>query len=311
MELLKLTAQDLIKLPRSKTVFFFAVGPLEDHGPHLPLGLDVLEAQKLCELTAERLEAEQRGWVAVMMPAVPLGIQSDTVGVRITVRAHVLRDYLVDTGLSLKRMGFKHFVCFSGHLGPRQLTAIEEAGRKLSKQGWIARLTGRWAFGEGEAGPSFAAASSALVTRRAVWRAPLWVDAVEHGGSRDTSVGLIVADQNVDSTFVHLPTVTREVSWARRMAARLFRRGPNGYWGVPSRARPDLGEQALDEAVGEVFPKLKAVWEGAHAPRVFYSGYALLPPNRSFFAAWLMTAAFVGIVLAWFYLFSGAVIPLE
>lgn len=293
LDLVTLTAADLEKLPRSKTVFFYGVGPLEDHGPHLPVGLDVLEARKLCELTAHRLEAELRGWVAVLVPAVPLGVDANTKSLRMTVRAHVLRDYLVDTARGLKRAGFRHFVCFSGHLGPKQLTAIEEAGRILSRQGPLTRLRQRWAFGDGESGPSFAAASSALVARGTVWRAPLWLKAAEHGGGRDTSVGLVLAESSVDATFIHLPTQER---------------GRSGYWGTPARARPDLGDAELDREVDEAFSKLRAVWEGASAPRVFYSGYALFPPNRSFFAAWVLTAFFVIVVLAWFYVFSGALL---
>src|SRR4051812_27649026 len=122
---------ELDALPKSQTVFFFGVGPLEDHGPHLRMGLDVAEAEWLCRSAAERLEKEKPGWVGVLMPSVPLGIDSDTTELAITVRPHVLRDWLVDACRSLRRAGFSHFVCFSGHLGPRQLTAIEEAGKIL------------------------------------------------------------------------------------------------------------------------------------------------------------------------------------
>src|ERR1700692_4462404 len=111
IEFQKISSQNLKTLIRQKTVFFFPVGPLEDHGPHLPMGLDLSEAQELCKLTAERLEREMPGWNAVLMPAAPLGIDSDTQVFALTVRAHVLRDWLVDACRSLTRAGFFHYVC--------------------------------------------------------------------------------------------------------------------------------------------------------------------------------------------------------
>src|SRR5262245_6260381 len=122
IEFAKSSATRLEALSRASTVFFFPVGPMEDHGPHLPLGLDVAEAGQMCRMAAERLEREMPGWTGVLMPAAPLGIDSNTRRLAWTVRAHVLRDWLVDSCLSLGRAGFVHFVCFSGNLGPKQLT---------------------------------------------------------------------------------------------------------------------------------------------------------------------------------------------
>ena len=33
------------ELPRDKTVFFVPISPLEEHGPHLPVGTDLLTAR--------------------------------------------------------------------------------------------------------------------------------------------------------------------------------------------------------------------------------------------------------------------------
>src|SRR3954469_22471072 len=101
-----LTRTKLDELPKASTVFFFAVGPLEDHGPHLPLGLDLSEASWLCKAAAERLESEKAGWGGVLMPPFAAGIDSNTRELALTVRSHVLRDWLVDTCRGLKKAGF-------------------------------------------------------------------------------------------------------------------------------------------------------------------------------------------------------------
>src|SRR4051794_8127047 len=96
VEFSSLTRVKLDSLPKQNTVFFFALGPLEDHGPHLPLGLDLLEASWMCRSAAERMESEKAGWVGVLMPVFPAGIDSDTTELALTVRSHALRDWLVD-----------------------------------------------------------------------------------------------------------------------------------------------------------------------------------------------------------------------
>src|SRR4051794_35831940 len=107
--MIKVSSPQLEGLPRDKTVFFFPVGPLEDHGPHLPVGIDLVESAQLCLLAAQRLEAQMPGWVGVIMPRAALGVDSNTTRIAITVRPHVLRDWLVDSCRSLIRVGFCHF----------------------------------------------------------------------------------------------------------------------------------------------------------------------------------------------------------
>lgn len=298
LQLEVLSARRLTELPRENTVFFFPVGPYEDHGPHLPLSLDVLEAERLCHLCGERLERELAGWTAVVMPRAPIGINSSTSGISFTTRAHVLRDWLVDFSEPLVRAGFRHFVCFSGELGPRQLTAIEEAGKMLRRRHggtWIGKSLLR------KRPPTFSSASSALVSSEQVFSSPLWSDPREHAGGRDTSVALAIAPELVDGDYAALPEQRAPATYAERALAR-SRKQLSGYWGDPSKARKDNGERLLDETVREVFPKLRAVWEGSNPEKVFRSWYSIFPPNRSFFKAWLL-ALLLGLLLSvWFYL---------
>jgi creatinine amidohydrolase len=288
----------LAALPRERTVFFFPVGPIEDHGPHLPVGLDLFEAEKLCELAAARLEREQPGWVGVIMPRAPLGIDSDTTAFRLTVRGHVLRDWLVDGCLGLGKLGFRHFVAFSGHPGPKQLTAIEEAGkivRRRAGAGWLRKLGGR-----GPA-PALVSASSALTSLADMKKAPFAPDPVEHGGRRDTSVALEAAREFVDPAFAQLPALARVEPRGRRR--RLRRQGGlGGYWGEPAGATVDEGRRILESALDEIFPKLRAVWAGADPKMLFRSWYSLLWPNRSFFKAWVLFYLFVALMAVWIYL---------
>jgi creatinine amidohydrolase len=300
LELARISSVQLLSLPRTQTVFFFPVGPLEDHGPHLPLGADLIEAKRLCELAARKLEAEMPGWQAVLMPGAPLGIDSDTTAHALTVRGHVLRDWLVDSARSLIRSGFCHFVVFSGHAGPRQLTAIEEAGRIIYKQSaWLRR------FRRGSAPvvpyPTLVSASSAAVPKAEIARSPLWTDPAEHGGRRDTSVLLAVAPAQVEGAYSALPAQQRDPHhWTRRW--QHWRREVQGYWGKPAEATAEHGQKVLTGTVDEIFPKLRAVLEGANPEYLFRSWYSVLPPNKSFFKAWILALSFTFLLLMWVFI---------
>jgi creatinine amidohydrolase len=297
IEIRKLTSRELEALPRENTVFFFPVGPLEDHGPHLPMGLDLEEASRLCYLAAQHLEAEIPGWVGVIMPPAPLGIDSNTTQIAITVRPHVLRDWLVDSSRSLIRNGFYHFVCFSGHLGPKQLTAIEEAGSIIRKTGRWTRLGGALA-GRGKLRPSLVSASSSFVSFKDVLKSPFWPDPEEHGGERDTSMALALMRDWVDPAYQSLPPVEKASSrWSRNFKRRLRQLG--SYWGKPESAQAQVGEKEVFAKLEKVFPKLRAVWEGANPNFLFRSWYSIFPPNKSFFKAWLLALWIVVVLVLW------------
>ncbi len=298
----KLTSVQFESLSRKETVFFFPLGPLEDHGPHLPLGLDLEEAYQLCALSALELERQMPGWTGVIMPSVPLGIDTETTRIAITVRPHVLRDWLVDSCRSLIRNGFSHFVCFSGNLGPKQLTAIEEAGKIVRRIGIFQRGLGPWIH-PGSNRPELISASSALVSWKDILASPFWLDPIEHGGERDTSVALAISEDLVDSNFRHLPLIERHRSrWHRNLERRFRRR--SGYWGNPATSDRAQGERELSRILEKVFPKMRAVWEGANPASLFRSWYSILPPNKSFFNSWLLVILICLFIAGYLYLTS-------
>ena len=290
-EFVHLTADQWKVLPPEKTVFFFAVGPLEEHGPHLPVGMDLLESSMLARMAAEKLEKEKPGWVGVIMPPAPLGIESNTTGpLHITVRAHVLRDWLVDACRSLVRAGFFHFVCFSGHLGPRQLTAIEEAGKQIGRDSW------KW-LRRKSMKPTLVSASSVMLP--AGWKKSLFFpDPLEHAGERDTAVALSMSPAMVEFPFASLPAVARGGSdriWRRLTHKR------TGYWGNPAAAKPETGQRELQVTLDHLWPKLQAVWEGSNPNMIFRSWYSVVPTNKSFFKAWLMVIVVISSMIVWIF----------
>ena len=269
-------------LVREQTVFFFPVGPLEDHGPHLPMGLDLELATAYAFACGSEFEKKYPDWTAVVMPPAPLGIDANTCAA-VTVRGHVLRDWLVDSCRSLGKQGFLYFVCFSGHLGPRQLTAIEEASQMIHGGVWWLRLPSLFLR---KRRLIFLSASSAWMDLKTVFRFPFGSDPPEHGAREDTSLALALAFDLVGEEWKSLPPLSLAASFWRRLLDR--KRGRTmGYWGDPSSASLLEGERILSERLEPVLSRLTLLIEKGSVPS-FRSWYSLLPWNRTFFRAWVM-----------------------
>ena len=95
----EMSSPALDALDRERTVALLTVSPLEEHGPHLPVGSFTFE----------------------------------TVGT-ISVRQRVLRDVMVDYGEALARSGFRFVLIANGHAGPGHLTALDEAAAAVSRR---------------------------------------------------------------------------------------------------------------------------------------------------------------------------------
>jgi creatinine amidohydrolase len=295
VEFAKLTSQQLLSLSPDHTVFFFPVGPMEDHGSHLPVGMDLMQAYQLCFSASQRLEREMPDWKGVIMPMAPLGMESNTQKIAITVRAHVIRDYLVDSCRSLNKAGYRHFVCFSGHLGPKQLTAIEDA----------TRLVGRFGrFRPKKSRPTLVSASSALVKAKDLKDSLFFPNPKEHGGARDTSWGLFMKQVPEPDSVHDVPKQDPPSSLLGRGFERLTGQ-VEGYWGDPAAGTSEQGQALVLEQLDVVFPKLRAVWEGSNPNALFRSWYSIVFFNKSFFKSWMIALTALGIFVAWYFMNFG------
>jgi creatinine amidohydrolase/Fe(II)-dependent formamide hydrolase-like protein len=289
-----LTRQELEALPKDRTVVLIPVGILEDHGPHLPVGLDLQEATHLTYRVATELEAAAPQWKCLIYPPTPLACDSNTDVFRTRVKGSVVREYLFGTCTSLYERGFRHFGILSGSWGPKQLTAIEEAGRAFV----------RWHNGffllklrAPQRMVTFSSLSSALLPPGEAWRSPLIADPAEHGGKRDVSVRLAMAPQD---PVARPPLLAGpESKWSRWMLRLQSKR--EGYWGSdPEQASREEGEAWLQNSAQTLAAKLRRVIEnGEKGDKVFRSNYGYFLPNYSSFHAFGWAMLGIIILLMW------------
>ncbi len=277
--------------PRDRTLFFLPMGPLEDHGDALPISMDLIEAEALCRRTAELLEAE--GWTTVLAPRVPLGVDANTSTFAIRVRAHVVRDYLVDFCDSLSKQGFRYFMAVSGHPGPRQLTTIEEAGKFLRKRHL------RFGIFPNARAPMLVSASSVAIDDDEKSQSLLFMAPKEHGGARDASIALAYAHDSVDESLRQsLPRTAFDPSIFARW--RKLRRGEvAGYTGDPATGTVARGRASVDQKAKTLAIKFRAAVEGGKPHQIFKSWYSLVPSNQSLFRVWILVAVLTVILAAW------------
>lgn len=135
-----LTYQEVEKTPKDKTILIIPMGPLEAHGPHLPLGTDFFGAQKLSQLIVEKLSNKDfLVQVAPLLPYTLADVAMPFAGT-VTLRRETLLALLSDIIQSFAKHGYKYFVLLCNHLERPNLAVLHEASQMLTARSKIAIL---------------------------------------------------------------------------------------------------------------------------------------------------------------------------
>jgi len=132
----KLNFLDVDRLSKSgRGLVIIPIGSVEEHGPHLPLGLDTFAAEAYAEEIAPHLESE--GFDVVLAPAIYYGVAQQALGFpgTLSVKPDTLASLLTDVGSALSNHGFKNLVMLNGHRDLGHMAAIGRAVESLSASG--------------------------------------------------------------------------------------------------------------------------------------------------------------------------------
>lgn len=280
LEELSTTALD--GLDRARTVVLLAVSPLEEHGPHLPVGVDAFAARHLAEAVARRIVEARPGWHAVLAPTLHLGSFTFEGPGTLSVRQRVLRDVLVDQGEALARAGFRHVLISNGHGGPGHLVALEEAASLVSRRHGItmASITGplAWEFLRGR----FLDRIERALGRPLSWEEREALRSDSHGGLWETSVMLWLRPDLVDARYRRLPA--RRYSPLDKLRPNYPLRGDGqGYAGHPGLADAGFARASMDVLLEEIMALVDGLLDGRRRPRDSRSPFSLVPFFRTSF----------------------------
>ncbi len=297
----EMSTRALDALDRTRTVIILAVSPLEEHGPHLPLGVDAFIARHFAQVIAERLVAERPGWTVVLAPTLHLGsFTFDAVGT-VRVRQRVVRDVVVDYGDSLARAGFRYILVANGHAGPGHLVALEEASAIVSRRHGVAMasFTGHlaWEFLRGRYLPKVEAALGRALTEEE--RRAFAEDA--HGGFWETSMLLLLRPDLVDDAYRALPPA-RYSRLARVRPNYPLKRGGQGYVGHPAMADPAFARATAEVLIGEALELANDLLDGRLRPGSPRSPFSVVPFFRTNFWPAVGVVVSIAAVAAWWLL---------
>src|SRR5687768_14194268 len=124
-----MTYVELDKAIDDGAVALWAIGAIEEHGPHLPLATDVYVP------TAQLLQVQRRladkRIASVIVPPYYWGVNRVTGAFpgSIDIRPEVMTELMKDVFRSLTAAGFKQVYCITGHYDAAHSRAIVEAVR--------------------------------------------------------------------------------------------------------------------------------------------------------------------------------------
>ena len=114
-----ISVKELREILMSKTrTVIVPVGVVEQHGYHLPLGVDIYNTQMLLELGKDQIDA-------VIAPTVPYCFSGGELTGTLNVSPQVFSLFLSDITVELAKTGFQNIVVLLGHAGTDNAMALK------------------------------------------------------------------------------------------------------------------------------------------------------------------------------------------
>jgi creatinine amidohydrolase len=222
-------------LDATRTVVFLLSGPVEQHGPHLPLGSDLFQARLVMEAVVARVR--EAGWTVLLAPTLPY--TTAFLGRRfagsVSIRKSSLVPFFRDLLCSFATNGLVNLVVVSQHLDPPHVLAWEQACREAAAEAGARAIEGyeRLLFDDLRSG----------ALRELLGEA---VEGDSHAGLIETSIVLAARPELVAPVREGLEPVRLDFERDLRRA-RDFRELGNGlgYTGDPVAGRTEIGERLV------------------------------------------------------------------
>ncbi|MCI0596509.1 MAG: creatininase family protein, partial [candidate division Zixibacteria bacterium] len=218
-----------------------ALSPIEEHGPHLPVGVDFFNASFFARRAAENLTKERPDLSVLLYPTLPIGANVFRFVGSVWIKIATLKRMLLEIARSLSRFGFDKIALFSAHGGPFHLLTLEEAcflarkkyGVKMILPGSAATVK----FLRGEYLPEIESALGRKLDdeEKKAFRHDF------HAGWWETSMMLLNYPQLVKPEYKKLEPVLVRFRDLRTDAIPKLGKG-EGYMGSPARATEEFAD---------------------------------------------------------------------
>jgi creatinine amidohydrolase len=241
-ELAKIPFPEAARLAQSgKALTILPVGVVEEHGAHLPLGLDSFAAEVYAGAAAPHLE--EAGYEIVVAPTISYGVARAAIDFpgTLSLQPETLKSLIVDIGRSLARHGLDRLVILNGHRDLNHMKALEQARDVLVEKKTAQVLC---------VGFTSDAAVTAACYREGVRELSQSVrpDREGHGGEWETSLALHVFPELVKKQIIRRldPNFDYDVEAFRNETKDYGAlSGGRGYFGSPQSGSAETGRKIV------------------------------------------------------------------
>ena len=259
LQLEELNWKQIDAFDRNKTIFFLPISPLEEHGPHLPVGTDFLTARDAAREAIKTLQKKNQKLTCVLMPAIPLGyskIASDFPGT-VSVSAKTIKNIVYGVSSSLAKHGFRYLLICTYHMDLGHLKGIYEGMKKAMKKYSIHIYE--------PSGPYY-------FNKEVEKREPkVGFDTKKeiHGGFRETSLMRYQYPYLVDDSYKKLQNIYMNL-YSPRVIGKTFKELglKDGYIGSPARAESDYGRWLFQDTVNLYVQSVLDLYNGKDLPEL-------------------------------------------
>jgi creatinine amidohydrolase len=253
IKLEELNWKQIENLDKEKTIIFLPISPLEEHGPHLPVGTDLITIVDTITEAIKILNKKRNDLNFVMMPPIPIGFckfNTDFPG-SISVSGKTVKNIVYGVGCSLGDHGFKYLIIGTYHMALGHLRGIYGAMKKL-KAKYNMKTCEPW-------GPYF-------YNNEIEKNEPkLGFDTSKevHAGFRETSLMKYQYPYLVDESYKNLQSIYRDMNSPKTIGKKYKQLGlKDGYVGSPARADADYGRWFFTETVNVFVKSTLDLYEG-------------------------------------------------
>ncbi|MBC7475696.1 MAG: creatininase family protein [Candidatus Sericytochromatia bacterium] len=250
LQLIELSPSDLKSYDRNKTIFFLNLSPIENHGSHLPLGMDILEGQVISEGVAQKFAHDYPDWKIVFCPPITMGMGLMPGVGSISFKQKTIYKVLVEYLSSLTKKGFKYIFVSGFHGSLRHLVTIDEAIHYINKK-YKAKIVSPF----GHTFTNILLNKKDLPTKELnkIFKAS---PGDIHGGMLETSFMLHIRPDLVREykELNHIDISQKNIfkkAFAFKSALQ------QGYFGNPAKAEPHIGKLILDDSIDLFYQSLK------------------------------------------------------
>lgn len=133
--LLTLSWEDILNLDKEKLVVFVGIAPIEEHGRHLPIGVDIYETDEWINLAIDKLDSILPSYCYGKLPIIPLGFADmGTFPGNIHVSRELIYKIIYSTLENIVKWGVKNIIVISAHAEPLHTIAVEQACESINKE---------------------------------------------------------------------------------------------------------------------------------------------------------------------------------